>query len=136
MEIKKTNFPPLLQLSYVLQQQADEILEREAGIGLSAARIMSVLDRHNAVSQRVIAASVRQTESNISRQLHNMRQKGLVIVTKNRKDNRQRDVVLSPEGSIKYQFAEKLLVTQQKNLLNHLSTGEVKILESAALVLS
>jgi len=62
---KRNSFPPLLHLSYVLQQSADEILEQEAGVGLSAARIMSALSQSTPQSQRVVAAELRQTEANV-----------------------------------------------------------------------
>lgn len=134
--VKKSNFPPLLHLSYVLQQSADEILEQEAGVGLSATRIMSTLDKSAAKSQRLVAAELRQTEANVSRQLHNMKKQGLVSITRNKKDSRQRDVVLTSKGAKKYQDAEKLLKRQQTKFLKILNAGEADILETAAQKLS
>jgi len=132
----KSNFPPLLHLSFVLQQTADEMLEQETGVGLSAARIMSVLDKTKPVSQRDIAVQLRQTESNVSRQLHNMKKAGLVNITRNKKDSRQRDVTLTSKGLSHYQNAEKLLKRQQTKFLKILNTGEAKILDQAAQRLS
>jgi DNA-binding MarR family transcriptional regulator len=133
---KRNNFPPLLHLSYVLQQSADEILEQEAGVGLSAARIMSCLSKSTAKSQRLVAVELRQTEANVSRQLHNMKKQGLVSITKNKKDSRQRDVVLTAKGAKKYLDAEKLLKRQQARFLKILNAGEADILELAAQKLS
>ena len=133
---KKSNFPPLLHLAYVLQQLSDELLERETGIGLSAARIMSVLDKSTPTSQRHIAVELRQTEANVSRQLHSMKKKGLVNISRNKKDSRQRDVVLSSSGAKHYQQAEKLLKQQQAKFLKMLNKGEADILEQAAQKLS
>lgn len=133
---QRNSFPPLLHLSYVLQQSADEILEQEAGVGLSAARIMSTLSRSSAKSQRVVAAELRQTEANVSRQLHNMKKQGLVGITKNKKDSRQRDVVLTAKGAKKYKDAEKLLKKQQSKFLKILNAGEADALERAAQKLS
>ena len=132
----KTNFPPLLHLSYVLQQTADEILEQEAGVGLSAARIMSVLDKSKASSQRDIAAQLRQTEANVSRQVHNMKKAGLVSITRNKKDSRQRDVLLTAKGAGHYHKAEKLLKKEQAKFLKMLSAAEAKTFEAAAKKLS
>jgi DNA-binding MarR family transcriptional regulator len=132
---KKTKFPPLLHLSYVLQQSAEELLE-EAGVGLSAVRIMSVLDKSRPQSQRVIASGLRQTEANVSRQLHNMKKQGLVNISRNKKDSRQRDVTLTAKGFKKYQDAEKLLKKQQRKFLNILNAGEADALELAANKLS
>lgn len=133
---RKSSFPPLLHLAYVLQHLSDEVLEREAGVGLSAARIMSVLHSSVPSSQRVIAMELRQTEANVSRQLHSMKKQGLVNITRNKKDSRQRDVTLSSKGARHYQQAEKLLKKQQKQFLNMLNAGEAAILEQAAQKLS
>ena len=128
----KNKFPPLLHLSYILQQSAEEMLEAQAGVGLSATRIMSALDKSTAVSQRVIAMELRQTEANVSRQLHNMKKQGLVGVSRNRKDSRQRDVVLTAKGAKKYQDAQKVLKKQQRQFLKILTAGETNAIELAA----
>jgi len=132
----KSNFPSLLHLSYVLQQSADEALEQETGVGLSAARIMSTLDKSKPASQRDIAMRLRQTEANVSRQLHSMKKAGLVSITRNKKDSRQRDVTLTAKGASHYQAAEKLLKRQQAKFLKILNAGETKALEQAAQKLS
>lgn len=113
----RSKFPPLLHLTYVLQQSADELLAREAGIGLSHARIMSGLSPAVACSQRRLAASLSQTEANVSRQLQVLKRKGLVSISKSKKDKRQRDVKLTAKGESKYKKAEQLLVKEQSNLL-------------------
>lgn len=128
----KSKFPPLLHLSYVLQQSAEEMLEVEVGLGLSAARIMSVLDKSSAASQRDIAMELRQTEANVSRQLQNMKKQGLVSIGRNKKDSRQRDVTLTAKGANKYQDAAKVLKKQQKQLLKILNAGESAAIEIAA----
>lgn len=133
---KKSNFPPLLHLSYVLQQSADEILEREAGVGLSAARIMSALSSSKPVSQRLVAMELHQTEANVSRQLHNMKKQGLVSISRNKKDSRQRDVTLTSKGARHYQQAEKLLKKKQSQFLKTLNASEVAAMEQAAQKLS
>src|SRR5579884_2966403 len=125
----KTSFPPLLHLSYILQQTAEEMLEAQAGVGLSAARIMSVLDKSSAVSQRIIAMELRQTEANVSRQLHNMKKQGLVGISRNKKDSRQSDVVLTAKGAKRYQEANKVLKKQQRQFLKILNAGESAVLE-------
>jgi len=65
-----------------------------------------------------------------------MKKQGLVSITKNKKDSRQRDVVLTAKGAKKYQDAEKLLKKQQSRFLKILNTGEADILETAAQKLS
>ena len=128
----KSKFPSLLHLSYVLQHKCESALESEAGVGLSAARIMSVLDKSTPTSQRVIAMELGQTEANVSRQLQAMKKQGLVGIVRNKKDNRQRDVTMTAKGAGRYKEAEKLLKRQQKQILNILTAGEAAALEYAA----
>jgi DNA-binding MarR family transcriptional regulator len=97
---------------------------------------MSTLSGSSAKSQRLVASELRQTEANVSRQLHNMKKQGLVGITRNKKDSRQRDVVLTAKGAKKYQDAEKLLKKQQSKFLKILNAGEADILELAARKLS
>jgi len=133
---KKSTFPPLLHLSYVLQHKAEQVLEQEVGVGLSAARIMSALSISRPSSQRVIASQLMQTESNVSRQLHNMKKQGLVNISRNKKDSRQRDVTLTSKGAKHYQQAEKLLKKQQSQFMRILNASETKALDQAAEKLS
>lgn len=129
---KKSTFPPLLHLSYTLQQSAEDNLMQEVGVGLSATRIMSALSATSAKSQRQIAVELRQTEANVSRQLQSMKKQGLVSISKNKKDNRQREVLLTSKGANKYQESLKLLKKQQKSFLRYLSASELSAFEVAA----
>jgi DNA-binding MarR family transcriptional regulator len=133
---RKSSFPPLLHLSYSLQHSAEEMLENEAGVGLSAARIMSVLDKSTPTAQRTVAVELRQTEANVSRQLQSMKKQGLVNINRNKKDSRQRDVTLTAKGSKKYQDASKVLKKQQKLFLRILNASESAAFETAAQKLS
>jgi DNA-binding MarR family transcriptional regulator len=133
---KKSTFPPLLQLSYVLQHKSEKVLEKEVGVGLAAARIMSVLDTSEVSSQRNVAMELVQTEANVSRLLQKMKTDGLVTITRNKSDSRQRDVTLTAKGNRQYLKAEKLLKKQQAQFLKLLNSGESKILAQAAEKLS
>src|SRR3990167_8979917 len=106
---QKYSFSPLLHLTYVLQQLSDENLLRSCGVGLSSVRIMSVLHSALPKSQRTIARELQQTEANVSRQLQVMKRHGLVSITRNKKDTRQRDVKLTAKGQAKYKSAVKVL---------------------------
>lgn len=132
----KNNFPPLLHLTYILQQTSDEILQKEVKIGLSQTRLMSVMSTSKAVSQREIAVKLGQTESNVSRQLKAMHSFGLVSIKKNKKDSRQREVVLTSKGLNVYVAAEKLLKKEQSKLLHMLSGSELSVFENAAQLLT
>ncbi|HEX5395038.1 MAG TPA: MarR family winged helix-turn-helix transcriptional regulator [Candidatus Saccharimonadales bacterium] len=134
--LSKSNFPPLLHLSYILQQSSDERLLEELGVGLSQARIMSVLHRNAARSQRSVASELAQTEANVSRQLRHMHKQGLVSIKHSKSDARQREVVLTAKGFNVYQKAEKLLKKQQSQFLRLLAQNELKVFEKATQNLS
>lgn len=108
-----SQFPPLLSLTFVLQQSADSLLLREVGLSLGMVRIMSGLSPASVTSQRRLALYLNQTEANVSRQLQILKKGGLVSITKNKKDGRQRDVLLTKKGEQKYLLAEKLLLENQ-----------------------
>lgn len=125
-------FSPLLHLTYVLQQLSDENLQRSVGVGLSSARIMSVLHSSVPLSQRAIASLLQQTEANVSRQLKVMQKQGLVSVVKNKKDSRQRDVKLTAKGSSKFRTAAKVLGAQENELMRLLNKSDQKAFDKAS----
>jgi DNA-binding MarR family transcriptional regulator len=133
---RRGTFPPLLHLTYVLQQLSDEVLADKVGVGLSQARIMSVLSTSTPLSQSATAFYLNQTEANVSRQLQAMKKDGLVRITKNKKDGRQRDVVLTSKGQGQYQKAQKILKKQQNEFLKMLNQGEADMLDYAVQKLS
>jgi DNA-binding MarR family transcriptional regulator len=126
----KNNFPPLLHLTYVLQQSSDNLLNREAGISLSHARIMSGLSPSVSRSQHQLAVELQQTEANISRQLKGMKKLGLVSIVKNKKDARRRDVKLTAKGHEKYQKGLTLLNKEQKELLRVVDFDASRLLDA------
>jgi len=108
------------------------MLLSEAGIGLGQARILSGLSTSTPRSQRDLAAELNQTESNISRQLKVMKKHGLVNISKNKQDGRQRAVSLTAKGAKLYQKADKVLKNQQRSVMRLLSRSEADTLELAA----
>lgn len=126
-KLAKTNFPPLLSLTYLLQQSADEILLKEARVSLSHARILSALNT-SPVTQKSVASVLHQTEANVSRQLKVMKRAGLVSITKNKKDGRVRDVSLTRKGSERKTKAQKILAKQQRDFLKSMSRSEADTL--------
>lgn len=123
---RKNELPPLLQLTSFIQHLSDELLDQEVGISLSFARILGALSSTTPSSQRAIAVKLHQTEANVSRQLRVMHGDGLVRITKNKKDSRQRDVTLAAKGSRKYEQAVKLLQNQQGQMLKSLDRDSKK----------
>lgn len=117
---------PLLRLTFILQHLSNELLIAQAGVGLSSARIMSALHAHIPRSQQTVARVLHQTEANISRQIRQMKKQGLVNVTKNKKDARQRDIMLTKKGVQKCKQVEKLLKAQQSHLLKMMDNKDIE----------
>jgi DNA-binding MarR family transcriptional regulator len=126
---QKNNFPPLLHLSFILQQVTDELLLDKVGIGLSQIRIMSVLHQSVPRTQRFVAISLGQTEANVSRLLRQMQKQGLVKIARSKIDRRQKDVTLTNVGHKAYQKANVLLSKQQSQLMRLLTKNEMKVFE-------
>ncbi len=121
----KSSPTSLHQLTFILQQRYDDHLISRVGVGFAQTRIMEVLDDRIPRSQRYIALALGQTEANVSRQLGLMKRQGLVSVTKNAKDRRQRDVMLTKDGAAKLKKAQKILEEQQNELFELLSAKEI-----------
>ena len=126
------SFSPLLHLTYVLQQLSDDSLLEATGVGLSQTRIMSVLSDNISRSQNWIAHELGQTEANVSRQLRVMKRRSLVSISKNKKDNRQRDVKLSGKGTRTYKTAVKVLNAQQARMFKLFDRGDLKAFEQGS----
>jgi len=122
----KSSFSPLLHLTYVLQQLSDDNLLHNVGVGLSQTRIMSALSSAAPRSQSQIASQLQQTEANVSRQLHVMKKRGLVSITRHKKDARLREVRLTSKGARAYAKAVKILAAQQKDFFKLLDKKEIK----------
>lgn len=124
----KNQFPPLLHLTYDLQQVSDKNL-LSLGIGLGQVRILSVLHVSSAHSQRTVSLLLHQTEANVSRQLQSLKRKGLVTISKNKKDGRQRDVKLTAKGAKSLAASLKTLAEQQNRMMKLVGTKDRKTFE-------
>ena len=116
----KSRINPLLHSMFHLQQQVDHLLSEQTGLGLSAYRILSVIDDRVPSSQRKIAVKLGQTEANISRQIRTMADENLVKIAPDKKDKRQRNITRTVKGEKKYRAAEALLIKKEPSILKTL----------------
>ena len=127
--VKRGNYNPLSslhRLEFILQHKSDLLLRDELGVGFGQIQIMQALHRSVPMSQRTIASKLYQTESNVSRQLQLLKKKGLIGITRNKKDKRLRETALTAKGSSTFIKAEKILTAQHKELLKLVNDSEVK----------
>jgi DNA-binding MarR family transcriptional regulator len=123
-KLGESKLTPLLSLSWKLQQSAEDLLQAQCGVGLSHVRIMAALDKSVTRSQSYVAHVLGQTEANVSRQLKAMKKEGLVSITKNKKDKRQRDVSLTPKGYRTFTKADQIVTHHEKGLLSTMSRSD------------
>ena len=120
-----TPLSSLHRLEFILQHKSDTVLRGELGVGFGQVQILQALNRAVPTSQRLLAFKLHQTESNVSRQVALLRKRGLVAISRNKKDKRQREVSLTPKGNRVYASAEKLLSAQHKELLKLVDRKEI-----------
>ena len=126
-----TPLSSLHRLEFILQHKSDTLLRNSLGVGFGQVQIMQALHRSVPLSQRAIAQKLYQTEANVSRQLQLLKKKGLVSITRNRKDKRLRETALTAKGGKAFGRAEKILSAQHKELLKLLDDREVKAFDRA-----
>lgn len=113
----KTPLGALHRLEFILQHRADSVLRSQVGVGFGQVRIMEELSQSTARTQRELAHALYQTEANISRQLQELKNKGLVTIGRSDKDKRQRQVRLTNQGVEACQQAHKLITEIHKEAL-------------------
>ena len=89
--IKRGPYSPLSslhRLEFILQHKSDLLLRKSIGVGFGQVQIMQALHRSVALSQRAVASKLYQTEANVSRQLQLLKKKGLVSISRNKKNKR------------------------------------------------
>src|SRR5260370_38644746 len=79
-------------------RQFDQAINEQLGIGMSQYRILNTLKSFPDSQQKLIAASLGQTEASISRQVKILINKGLISVFDNPSSKRDHVVSLSPKG--------------------------------------
>ena len=127
--IKRGPYSPLSslhRLEFILQHKSDLLLRESIRVGFGQVQIMQALHRSVPLSQRAVASKLYQTEANVSRQLQLLKKKGLVSITRNKKDKRLHEAALTVKGSKAFTKAEKILAAQHKELLKLLNSSEVK----------
>lgn len=93
------NLTYLIQhLSGVIGKQFEQVLQEQAGIGLSQYKILMVLEWNPRVSQRGIADSLGQTEAGVSRQIRLLTEKGLLISKPDPQNRRRHVPAPTPKG--------------------------------------
>src|SRR3989344_3178805 len=113
-----TPLSSLHRLEFILQHKSDALLRDSLGVGFGQVQIMQALHRSVPLSQRTVASKLYQTEANVSRQLQLLKKKGLVSITRNRKDKRLRETALTAKGGKAFNKAEKILSPQPKKSPN------------------
>ncbi len=99
----------LYHLTATLDKQSDQMLMERLGIGTSQFRIMLEVQGHQHVSQRNVADRLGQTEASVSRQVRQLSEDGLAVITVNPQNRREHIVQLTPKGTRLYAEAARIL---------------------------
>ncbi|CAN5649905.1 hypothetical protein BH23PAT2_BH23PAT2_06760 [soil metagenome] len=119
----------LHHISFAIDGDMNQLFEERLGIGISQQKILQVLHERSAVAQNVIAATLGQTESSISRQVDYMLQKGLIDQKRDANDKRRQLTILTIKGHTLYQEAKKLERQYFQDVLRDMSDRDTKKLQ-------
>lgn len=137
METTQTITYLLQHVASVLDRQIDQILQEQLGIGQAQFRVLQVLQKNGAQSQRQLADHLGQTEASVSRQTKLLTDRGLIISHVNPNSRREHVSALAVKGAKiadaaqqaidKYTqgFYTQLSEKSQKQLVESLVTAHV-----------
>lgn len=108
----------------LLSRESDQILQEQLGIGLSQYKILITVQKHQHVQQKVIAATLGQTEASISRQVKLLQEDGLLVALKNPNNQREHLTDLTTKGLRLIAAAEKVLASYHQTFFTGLSKKE------------
>ncbi len=111
----------LHHFSTELDAQSDEILQTNLNVGFSQFKILLALNSKNSVQQKEIARMLGQTEASVSRQVKIMQKMGIITSKVNPNNRRERQVVLTANGTKVLQSATALLNRQFSGVFGCLS---------------
>lgn len=118
----------LHHLVALLSRESDQILQEQFGIGLSQYKILTVIQVHSEVQQKVIAQRLGQTEASISRQITLLQQQNMILSFKNPDDQRQHLAGLTMKGARVVAAADKALTDYHETFFFNLSKKQQQAL--------
>ena len=118
----------LARLQSQLSAQATDILKHHTNISLSEWRILAILKDPNIASQKDILNAMGLDKGQVSRTLKGLSKKDLIIMTINKKDNRNRLVKLTNEGEELVQKMVPIMLKRQAHLQSDFDEAELDTL--------
>lgn len=112
----------------LLSRESDQILQEQFGIGLSQYKILTAIQMHSEVQQKVIARQLGQTEASISRQIALLQQQNMILSVKNPNDQRQHLAGLTMKGIRVIAAADKVLASYHETFFSSLSEKQQQTL--------
>lgn len=120
----------LHHLSFVLDRQADLLLQERLGIGFSQFKILMALQWQACTQQRYIAEYLGQTEASVSRQIKLLHELGLLKNQISSHSRRERVTTLTTKGEKLANEAMKQLNKFYEPILSHLSSRQQETLST------
>ena len=118
----------LHQLVFIIDQQSNEALRRQLGVGFSQYKILNAARHSLGLKQNDIARYLGQTEASVSRQIKLMKAEGLLSVQVEPENRRARSIVLTDKGADLARRCIEVLEHAHANVFGSLSYAEQKMM--------
>ena len=118
----------LHQLVFIIDQQSNEALRRELGLGFSQYKILMAARHSLGLKQNDIAKHLGQTEASVSRQIKLMKTDGLLSVQVEPENRRARSIVLTDKGAVLSKRCMEVLESTHATVFGSLSFAEQKLM--------
>jgi len=118
----------LHQLMFIIDQQSNEALRRELGLGFSQYKILMAARHSVGLRQNDIARHLGQTEASVSRQIKLMKADGLLSVQVDPENRRARSIVLTDKGAVLSKRCVEVLESAHATVFGSLSFSEQKLM--------
>lgn len=118
----------LHQLVFIIDQQSNEALHQELGIGFSQFKILMAVRHSTGLKQNDIARHLGQTEASVSRQIKLLKAEGLLSVQVDPDNRRARSIVLTDKGADLGRRCAEVLEQTHASVFGSLGFAEQKLM--------
>jgi len=109
----------LEHISSLLANKYDKLLIEQLGVSYSQYKVLVQFKENSIIRQNIIAKNLGQTEASITRQLHILNSKGLILKSYDPKNRKVRVVTLTKLGYKIKLVAESIIFKQNRKLFNN-----------------
>ncbi len=116
------------KLVFLLDKLAERVLQEKLDLTVSQFRMLMAINYKKGLSQKDIASFWEVSEAAVSRQLENLKDKGLIISEKNKNNRRENILKLTKKGHDHLEKASKLIDSKYEQIYKAISQKEKEVL--------